>query len=243
MKTEKTVTKKKKPGLLRLIGKGILKGFGGIFCPGGSFSLLNTVLVLLIAALLVVGVRLGKTVHFSKMTIDQKLETGYATIDLQSSITASMDIGELSTSKLLYNGVYRKEKNNKNHDLEYGICYRATVKVGADMADLAFVVDDEQKTVTMQMPPLHIGDVEIDASSIDYIPDNVHFNMQKVLKDCEQDILQEASGNQELMNAANESMKTMVEALTGSLIDEAGYRLVWQEKISKPTVSGEEAEQ
>ncbi|MBP3899146.1 MAG: hypothetical protein J6D57_15105, partial [Mogibacterium sp.] len=54
--------------------------------------------------------------------------------------------------------------------VDYRIKYDAVVKVGINMGDITFTIDEENKTVTPVLPELTVKDVIVDSKSLGYMP-------------------------------------------------------------------------
>ena len=95
------------------------------------------------------------------------------------------------------------------------------------MEDIAFTINDENKSVTPILPELTINDVIVDTESLSYMPENADVEVKDVIKYCEQDVHSEAGASEQLSEVAEENLQTVVEALIKPLLDSAGYTIKW----------------
>lgn len=62
-----------------------------------------------------------------------------------SQLEKAIDISQLSTAEFVYNGVAEKKNENSPEDVDCYIAYDANVKVGINMEDVKFKIDEERK--------------------------------------------------------------------------------------------------
>lgn len=149
-----------------------------------------------------------------------------AEYDFKSRLIEAIDIGELSTSKLIYNGIV-DIYDEKGQKVVYSIAYDSTIKVGVQVEDIDFNVDAAQKTVRIVLPDISIQTPVIDASSLNFIPSNPSIDLKTAIAACRDDALREAEQSEKLIQTAKENLKSIIEALTLPLLKDEGYAIEW----------------
>ena len=175
------------------------------------------VLILLIIAVVIVAVVLGPTLlhKFQKKNIITS-----------SQLQEAIDISELSTAEFVYNGIVEKYDEEKQK-IECQIAYDARVKVGIDMKQVTFEIDEDNKTVTPVLPDISVNIASIDPESLSYIPKNPNMELDEIVKLCKADAIEEANNTPKLYETAEENLRTTIEALLIPLLDSAGYSIQW----------------
>lgn len=144
-----------------------------------------------------------------------------------SQLEKAIDISELSTAEFIYNGVAEKYKEDKPEEVECHIAYNANVKVGIQMEDVKFEINEEKKTVTPLLPDITVNIATIDEEEISYIPKNPDISLKEVITLCKEDAMNEANNSDKLYQTAEENLRAVIEALLSPLLDAAGYSIVW----------------
>ena len=168
----------------------------------------STILLLLLVIALLGGCSKGKT------------------IVTESTLEKAVEVSDLSVAEYNYNGVYEHLKKDSDK-VDYRIKYDATVKVGINMGDIKFTIDEENQTVTPILPELTVNDVIVDTESLGYMPENAKVEVNDAIKYCKQDVQAEAGESDQLNEVAKENLQTVVEALIKPLLDAAGYTIKW----------------
>ena len=140
-----------------------------------------------------------------------------AKIVTSSQLEKAVNISDLSTAEFVYNGIAEK----------YNIKYDASVKVGINMNDIDFNIDNSNKTITPILPEIKINSISVDESSLSYIPKNPDMELNEILDCCQIDAQNEASNTDELYDTAKENLQTVVEALLKPITDTKGYKIKW----------------
>ena len=141
----------------------------------------------------------------------------------------SIDIGTLSVAEFTYNGIAEKH-NEKNPDkTDCYILYNSKVKTGIDVKDIKFDIDEKEKTITPILPEVKINSVELDETALSYIPQNPNISLKEILSICKEDAMNEANDSEKLKEAANENLKSAVEALLSPVAEKEGYTVEWEE--------------
>ena len=148
------------------------------------------------------------------------------TIVTESTLEKAVEVSDLSVAEYNYNGIYEHQKEDSDK-IDYRIKYNAVVKVGINMGDITFTIDEENKTVTPILPELTINDVIVDTKSLSYMPENSDVEVNEAIKYCKQDVQSEAEASEELKEVAEENIQSVVEALVKPLLDSAGYTIKW----------------
>lgn len=145
---------------------------------------------------------------------------------ISSVLKDVLDIDELSVSSFTYNGI-ADIHDSSTHKVDYSVLYHATVKAGISLSNITFNVDDESKVIHIQLPEIKIQDVVVDPAHVDFIPDRAEIHMATALATCRSDALREATESEELIDAARDNLKSVVEALTWPIVTDTGYTLEW----------------
>jgi len=150
-----------------------------------------------------------------------------AEYNFKSLLSEAIDIGELSTSKLILNGIVHVPDKDGQKVL-YSVAYNSTIKVGIEMDDIDFDIDGAQKTVNIILPAISIHSPVIDVSSISCIPhDPPSFDPTTAIAACREDARHKAEQSTKLIQTAEENLKSIIEALTLPLLKDEGYSIVW----------------
>lgn len=145
-----------------------------------------------------------------------------------SQLEKAVNISQLSTAEFVYNGIAEHYNGNNREKAACYICYDANVKVGIQMEDVGFIIDEEAKTVTPVLPPITIQAAVLDEQSLSYIPRNPDIALKEIIAICKEDVMQEADHSDSLYQIAEENLKAVIEALLSPVLDSAGYSLVWE---------------
>lgn len=140
----------------------------------------------------------------------------------------AIDINELSSTEFVYNGIAQAYRDSEKTKVKYNICYDATVKVGIQMTEIKFEIDEKNKLIKPILPSMSINNVILDPSSISYIPENATVDLKEAFSICKADVENEAQKNGELLEAAKENIKSTIEALLYPVLDAEGYKISWE---------------
>lgn len=144
-----------------------------------------------------------------------------------SQLEKAINISQLSTAEFVYNGVAEKYSVDKSEEVECYIAYNANVKVGIQMEDVKFAIDEEQKKVKPILPEITVNIATLDEDSISYIPKNPDISLKEVITICKEDAINEANSSEKLYQTAEENLKSVIEALLLPILDDVGYSIVW----------------
>lgn len=144
-----------------------------------------------------------------------------------SELEKAINIAQLSTAEFVYNGIAEKYKEKKPDEIECYIAYNAHVKVGIDMEDVKFTIDDVNKTVTPILPEINISNTVVDNGSFSYIPEDPDISLKDVITLCKKDAAENAAESEELYETAEDNLKAVIEGLLTPILDNEGYEIVW----------------
>lgn len=173
----------------------------------------------LVLAVLVVGSLFGPNV-MNKI--------GKENVITSSQLEKAIDISQLSTAEFVYNGIAEKYDDDKPEKVECYIAYHADVKVGIQMEDVEFEIDEANKTVTPILPEISVNIAALDENEISYIPKNPDIPLKEIIVLCKEDAVREANDSKKLYQTAEENLKAVIEALVSPTLEHAGYTMKWQ---------------
>lgn len=145
-----------------------------------------------------------------------------------AQLEKAIDISQLSTAEFVYNGIAEKYNEEHPERVDCYIAYNASVKVGIQMEDVTFEIQEEEKTVTPVLPDITVQIATLDENSLSYIPKNPDVPLKDMLILCKEDAIREAGESEKLYETAEENLKMVMEALLSPVLENAGYSLVWQ---------------
>lgn len=65
------------------------------------------------------------------------------------------------------------------------------------------------------------------------MPGKIDVELKTILSECKEDAEKEASRSTELLNTAEENVQSIIEALTYPLLEQDGYKIVWEDTSDK----------
>lgn len=149
------------------------------------------------------------------------------TIVTSSTLTDAIDISELSTAQFTYNGVAELYRDENKQKVECHIRYNATIKAGIDMDSVKWEIDETNKTVTPILPEIKITANPVDEKTLSFIPSNPKAELSTILRVCKEDAEREAMESSELVETAEENLKSIIEGLLYPILSPQGYSIVW----------------
>jgi len=155
---------------------------------------------------------------------------GETKIITSSTLKEAINISTLSTAQFTYNGIAEVYKDEKEDKIKCHIRYNATVKAGIDMDLVEFQIDKSNKTIEPILPEINIASNIVDEQSLSFIPEDKEIDLKDALTVCQKDALSEAQESPELLRAAEDNLKAIIEALTYPVISPQGYKIIWNEK-------------
>lgn len=158
-----------------------------------------------------------------------------------STLEKIINVSELSTFTAVYNGIAEVMNEKKPEEIDYHVSYEAQVDAGIDFEKIAISVDNEAKTITVDIPEISITDIRVDIASLDFIFLNDKANAssvtQEALKACEDDVQREIDEQQRetdeqqptIYDLAKQNAENVLTALIHPMIEQldAEYTLVF----------------
>ena len=142
-----------------------------------------------------------------------------------------INVSELSTFTAVYNGV-AEVKNEKTPDkIEYYVSYNAQVKAGIDIEKIDISLDDTSMVIRVKLPDVHITDIIVDISSMDFIFYNKKADTATIsstaYRACEDDVKNESENQVEILELAHQNAVNIITALISPIIEQMdiGYTL------------------
>ena len=161
-----------------------------------------------------------------KQTNDNSIEV----ITVQT-LEKIINVSELSTFTAVYNGV-AEVKNEKTPDkIEYYVSYNAQVKSGIDIEKIDISLDDTSMVIRVKLPDVHITDIIVDISSMDFIFYNKKADTATIsstaYRACEDDVKNESENQVEILELAHQNAVNIITALISPIIEQMdiGYTL------------------
>ena len=148
-------------------------------------------------------------------------------VNISTRLEKMINISELSTARVLYNGVAEQKDDEGN--VTCHIYYEAAVDISIDMADVEFEVDEENRVVHPMLPAPELGEPALDASTVAFFEDNPDISTAEAISLCKQDALTEVGSTGQIYEMAERNLRLTIEALTEPLLDDRGYRIDWEE--------------
>lgn len=157
-----------------------------------------------------------------------------------SQLEKVLQISELSTYKVAYNGV--AEVRDEKDTLLYYVAYESVVSIGIDMNQIHVEIDDTDETnkkIIVTLPKIEIIGVDVDPGSLDYIFEKKSAETEDVsvtaISACKADVEAECQANMVLFELARENAVNTIEALMKPLMEQ-------YEEYSLTIVGGEKNE-
>lgn len=160
---------------------------------------------------------------------EQKPEEAVVTV---STLEKIVHVSELSTFTAVYNGIAEVKNEGKPEQTDYYVSYEARVDAGIDFQQVAVSIDPNEKVVTLDMPEVHITDVNVDIASMDFMFLNDKANTtavtQTAYKACETDVERESEAQGAILDLAKQNAENVLKALASPLLEQmdAQYTLV-----------------
>lgn len=145
-----------------------------------------------------------------------------AEIITESALQNIINVNELSTIDTVYNGVVQIMNEKKPEKTDYYVAYEAKVKAGLDFTKIVISIDENTKTIHIDIPEVYITETSVDPSSLDFIFYNKKANKPTITKDalkaCEADVKKETENQKEILKLAEENAKKSIRAMTDPII-------------------------
>ena len=180
------------------------------------FSKSATIIIIAVIIIAVLVVVLSKVL---------KKEEPVKEVITVSTLEKIVEVSDLSTFKVVYNGVAVAEE-------KYYVSYQATVDAGIDFEKIEITVDNEAKIVTIKLPQAEILDTYVDIASMDYIFVDKKANTETVSEEayklCKYDVKHESENQEAIIDLAQQNAENVVIALVKPFVDQvdAEYQIV-----------------
>ncbi|MCD8019886.1 MAG: DUF4230 domain-containing protein, partial [Clostridiales bacterium] len=171
-------------------------------------------IIVIVAVVVVAGGVLAPSI-FSKITGEDVVTS--------SQLEKAIDMDQLSTAEFVYNGIAEKYREKNPEKIQCYISYHATVKVGIQMDDIEFDINQDEKTITPILPSIEVNIADVEEDSISYIPKNPDLELKEVYSLCKEDAINEANNSEELYEMAEENLQSVIEALLTPILSKSGY--------------------
>lgn len=141
----------------------------------------------------------------------------------QSVLQEIIETSSISTFESVYNGIAQVYNEKKPLEIDYYVSYEATVKVGFDLSEMTLSVDTENKTVTVELPPMEITQITVDIASLDFIFINDKVNKSsvsaKAFEECKADADRACRYQPALYELGSNNAKKCMEALIKPFVE------------------------
>lgn len=178
-----------------------------------------------IISVIIIVVVMAAVMIFVGLMVRNKSEKD--SVITSAQLVKAIDTNELSTAEFVYNGVAEKHEEDNPEEVECYIAYNANVKVGIQMEDVEFNIDEDKKTVTPILPEIVVNVASLDEDAISYIPKNPDISLKEIITLCKEDVINEANNSKKLYQTAEENLKAVIEALLRPILKNAEYTIVW----------------
>ena len=142
----------------------------------------------------------------------------------QSTLEEIVNVSELSTYEVIYNGVAKVMNEEKTENVDYYVSYEAKVKAGIDFEQVEIKVESETKKISVAIPDIKITDVNVDIASLDYIFENKKANTatvsQEAYKACIEDVNNESASKNAIHKLAKQNAENVIEALITPFVNQ-----------------------
>lgn len=174
-----------------------------------AWGIAAAVAVLVLAVLGVAGIRRGKKAEVLAAAALEKI----------------VNVSELSTFTAVYNGIAEAPDEKEPGKVDYYVSYEARVNAGFDLGKVSVRLEEDTKTVIVQLPAVSIREAIVDIASLEYIfldkkRDDVGVT-EEAYKLCQEDVQQESARQQAIVELAQENAENILTALTQPLIEQA----------------------
>lgn len=188
-----------------------------------AFASLKKKTKILISAVIAVIVVAGiGSLVFSQTSREQKNQPQVLSV---STLEKIIKVSELSTFTAVYNGIAEVHHGEDPEQVDYYVSYNAQVNAGIDFEKISPAINEEEKTITIDIPSVYITDINVDISSMDFIFYNDSLNTSSIteeaFKACEVDVQAESEKQEEILNLAQQNAVNVVTALVDPLIQQA----------------------
>lgn len=149
-----------------------------------------------------------------------------------STLKKIINVSKLSTYTAVYNGIAEVKSKDNSEKTDYYVAYEARVNAGIDFDQITCTVDDAAQVVKIDIPDVHITDINVNISSLDFIFFNKNANKSTVTSEaqkvCEADVQEESKKQDEILRLAQQNAVNVIKALVNPIMEQldADYTLV-----------------
>ena len=165
---------------------------------------------------------------FTSVRVLKPFEKGEEKTITSSTLMETINISYLSTAQFTYNGIAEIYKDEEKKKVKCYIRYNAKVKAGIDMSNVDFKIDYENMTVRPILPEVKITANPVDETTLSFIPADTTIELSEALIACKEDAEREALESSELLESAEENVKSIIEALLYPVLTPQGYTITWK---------------
>ena len=141
-----------------------------------------------------------------------------------STLKEIVNVSELSTFTAVYNGIAKAMDEEEPDEIDYYVSYEARVNAGINFEKVEIQLDEDTKTIIVQLPEVTINDVIVDVASLEYIflddKENDVGVTEEAYKLCREDACRESGEQKAIVELAQENAENILTALTQPLIEQ-----------------------
>lgn len=141
-----------------------------------------------------------------------------------STLEKIINVSELSTFTAVYNGIAEVMNAEKPEKIDYYVSYKAQVDAGIDFEKIVISVDNEAKSITVDIPEVYITDINVNIGSLDFIFINDKANTstvtQEAFKACEADVRTESEQQEAIYDLAKQNAVNVLTALIDPIVEQ-----------------------
>lgn len=160
---------------------------------------------------LIMIIAIGVVVLLLAVTLLPKLlnpNAGKVTTISESSLQEVIEINDLSTLEYTYNAI-TKAYVEDSEKLKYHVAYEGIVIAGIDITKVKISVDEENKLISITIPPAEIQSVDVAMESLDFIFEKASYETENITQEayhiCLTDLEARAAKEPTLLNMAREN--------------------------------------
>lgn len=139
-----------------------------------------------------------------------------------STLEKIINVSELSTFTAVYNGIAKVMNEKDSEQIDYYVSYEARVNAGIDFSKIKIEVDNEKKTIIVELPEVSITKINVDISTLDFIFYNKKADTstvtQTAYRACEADVQEESAKQTAILELAQQNAVNIVTALVNPFI-------------------------
>lgn len=136
-----------------------------------------------------------------------------------------INLSDLSTSTSVYNGIAEVDDEDDPEKIDYYVSYKAKVKAGIDLSSVKIEIDKNAKVVSITLPQVHLTEVNVDITSLDYIflddSANTSTVSSQAYKACEEDANAESQQQGQILELARQNAENTIKALVEPFVQQA----------------------